>query len=57
MTDNINEIWDDLSRIYYKYETNDWKQAFREVIKEISEKVNEDEWHIIYNKLYRHDKK
>jgi hypothetical protein len=56
MIDNKNEIWDELSRLYYKYETNDWKQTFREVMKEISEKVNEDEWNTIYNKLYGRDK-
>ena len=53
---NKNEIWDELSRLYYKYETNDWKEAFREVMKEISEKVNEDKWNIIYNKLYGRSK-
>ena len=25
---NKNEIWDELSRLYYKYETNDWKETF-----------------------------
>jgi hypothetical protein len=50
--DDKNEIWDGLSQLYYKYETNDWKKTFREVINEISEKINEDKWDTIYNKLY-----
>ena len=47
------EVWEDLSALYYKYEDKLQKKAFREVIYEISEKVNDDKWDNIYERLYR----
>jgi hypothetical protein len=47
------EVWEDLSALYYKYEDNDQKKAFREIMHEISEKINENKWDTIYKKLYR----
>lgn len=55
--DNIkSEVWADLSAVYYKYEDEDQKKAFREVVHEISDKITEGKWNAIYNKLYRADK-
>ncbi|KON29529.1 hypothetical protein AC482_06215 [miscellaneous Crenarchaeota group-15 archaeon DG-45] len=47
------EIWADLSAIYYKYEDSDQKKAFREVIYDIFEKIGEDKWDAVYKKLNR----
>ena len=47
------EIWTDLSALYYKYEDETQKKAFREVAQEISEKMQEGKWEAIYKKLYR----
>jgi hypothetical protein len=55
--DNVkNEIWVDLSAVYYKYEDNDQKKAFREVVYEMSEKIKEGKWDSVYKKLYRVEK-
>ncbi len=51
-----NEVWVDLSAVYYKYEDEDQKKAFREVVYEISEKITEGKWNAIYKKLYRAEK-
>ena len=47
------EVWKELSLIYYKYEDSHQKRAFREVISEISECLNNGNWGSVYNKLYR----
>ena len=47
------EIWADLSRLYYKYDHPHQKTAFREVIKEISQTINEDGWPTAYKRIYR----
>ena len=47
------EIWADLSRLYYKYDYDLQKRAFREVIKEISQTINEDGWPTAYKRIYR----
>ena len=52
-----NEIWEELSDIYYKYEYRDQKNAFREVMYEITSKINEGKWESIYQKLYRKKQK
>jgi len=52
-----NEVWKDLSRIYYKYELEEQKKAFREVLKEICEKIENNEWEKVYQKLYREERK
>lgn len=57
MDDVKKEVWADLSAVYYKYEDDDQKKAFREVVHEISEKVTEGRWNTIYQKLYRVEKK
>ena len=48
-----DEVWTDLSRVYYKYESVEQKRAFREVMHEMLEKVSEGHWESIYKKLYR----
>jgi hypothetical protein len=48
-----DEIWKDLSDLYYKYEDEDQKRAFREVMYEISEKICDGKWETIYKRLYR----
>lgn len=47
------EVWTDLSHVYYKYDVNGQKKAFREVAQEIAEKITEGKWNNIYQKLYR----
>lgn len=51
-----DEVWEDLSAIYYKYEDKTQKRAFREVIYEIFEKIKEDKWDTIYKKFNRIEK-
>jgi hypothetical protein len=48
-----NEIWEDLSNISYKYEYDRQKVAFREVMVEISQKIERGKWSNVYQKLYR----
>jgi hypothetical protein len=48
-----DEIWKDLSDLYYKYEDEDQKRAFREVMHEISDKIKDGKWENVYRKLYR----
>lgn len=51
-----DEVWVDLSALYYKYDDGDQKKAFREVTREISEKLIEGRWQTVYMKLYRAEK-
>jgi hypothetical protein len=51
------EVWTDLSRIYYKYEDEAQKKAFRDIMKEISEKIQDDKWETVYKKIYREELK
>ncbi|RLG27832.1 hypothetical protein DRN98_10395 [Methanosarcinales archaeon] len=51
------EVWRDLSALYYKYEDEAQKKAFREVMSEIAEKIGEGRWDSVYKKLYREDQK
>ena len=51
-----SEVWSDLSAIYYKYDDGVQKNAFREVIREISDNVKEGKWQSVYKKLYSVDK-
>jgi hypothetical protein len=48
-----DEVWHDLSALYYKYEDEDQKTAFREVMREISQKIEQGRWELVYKKLYR----
>jgi len=48
-----DEVWADLSAVYYKYEVEDQKRAFREVAYEIAEKIMDGKWDSIYKKFYR----
>jgi len=47
------EMWQDLSALYYKYEALEQKRAFREVMHEISGNIVEGKWDSVYQKLYR----
>jgi len=51
-----DEVWKELSRVYYKYEDESQKQAFREIMREIGEKLSEGKWSTIYHKLYQKDR-
>jgi hypothetical protein len=51
------EIWGDLSALYYKYEDEEQKKAFREVMQEICEKLGQGKWDAIYRKLYKAEQK
>jgi len=51
------EIWSDLSALYYKYEDEEQKRAFREVMYDICEKIREGKWDSVYKKLYRAEQK
>lgn len=53
MEKDKSEIWSDLSAIYYKYDNVAQKRAFREVVREISDKVIEEKWQSVYQKMYR----
>lgn len=57
LLDIKEEIWQDLSALYYKYEDEDQKKAFREVMYDICEKIKEGKWDSVYNKLYRVEQK
>jgi hypothetical protein len=46
------DVWIDLSAVYYKYEDDAQKRAFREIISDISEKLNEGKWDRVYKRLY-----
>jgi hypothetical protein len=50
-----NDIWRDLSLVYYKYEDNSQKKAFREILVDIANKLDEGNWNCVYRKLYRID--
>ena len=47
------EIWNDIASLYYKFDVNSHKRGFREVMREISEKIRNDNWDAIYQKIYR----
>jgi hypothetical protein len=56
LQDIKDEVWVDLSALYYKYEDSDQKRAFREVVREISDKITKDRWQTVYKKFYRSEK-
>jgi hypothetical protein len=47
------EIWGDLSDIYYRYYSDNQKRAFREIMNDISQEINEGKWKNIHQKIYR----
>jgi hypothetical protein len=51
------EIWADLSALYYKYEDEVQKKAFRNVMQDICDKMSQGKWDSVYKKLYRADQK
>ena len=57
LTDIKEEIWMDLAALYYKYEDEDQKRAFREVMYDICEKISQGKWDSVYKKLYRVEQK
>jgi hypothetical protein len=50
-----SDIWRDLSLVYYKYEDGTQKRAFREILADISNKINDGNWDTVYRKLYSID--
>lgn len=57
LVDIKEEIWQDLSALYYKYEDEDQKKAFRLVMYDICEKISLGKWDSVYKKLYRVEQK
>ena len=57
LTDIKEEVWTDLAALYYKYEDEDQKRAFREVMHEICDRISSDKWDSVYKKLYRVEQK
>ena len=55
LTDIKDEVWKDLSALYYKYEDEDQKRAFREVMYDISNRIQDGKWDSVYQKLYREE--
>ena len=51
------EVWADLSALYYKYEDEVQKKAFRKVMQDICDKMSQGKWDSVYKKLYRADQK
>jgi hypothetical protein len=51
------EVWEDLSVLYYRYEDMKQKDAFREVMYDICEKISEGNWGLVYQKIYRTEQK
>jgi len=52
-----DEVWADLSALYYKYEDEVQKKAFRKVMQDICDKMSQGKWDSVYKKLYRADQK
>lgn len=50
------EIWKELSIVYFKYDDEIWRHAFRKVMIELYEKIGEVKWDEIYNKIYGEEK-
>lgn len=57
LTSIKEEIWTDLSALYYKYEDEVQKKAFREVMQEICDKMSQGKWESVYKRLYRVEQK
>ena len=51
------EVWADLSALYYKYEDEIQKKAFRQVMQDICKKMSQGKWDSVYKKLYRAEQK
>jgi len=47
------DIWTDLATLYYKYDDEDQKRAFREIMYAISNKIQKGEWKSVYKKLHK----
>jgi hypothetical protein len=52
-----DEVWRELANLYYKFEVDEHKKAFREVMAEISDKISNGKWETVYKKLYREERK
>jgi len=51
------EVWADLSALYYKYEDEVQKKAFRKAMQDICDKMSQGKWDSVYKKLYRAEQK
>ena len=47
------EIWRDLSAVYYKYDDDHQKKAFRRVVRDISGLLGDGKWRSVYSKIHR----
>lgn len=52
-----DEVWADLSALYYKYEDEVQKKAFRKVMQDICDKMSQGKWDSVYKKFYRAEQK
>lgn len=52
-----DEVWSDLSALYYKYEDEVQKKAFRKVMQDICDKMSQGKWDSVYKRLYRAEQK
>lgn len=50
------DVWADLADLYYKYDYDFQKRAFREVMKEMSKMISEGKWPKAYKRMYRNNK-
>lgn len=57
ISEDVDYMWRQISELYYEYEDDAWKRAFREVFFYISEKIQEDKWPTIYMNLYRREQR
>lgn len=47
------EIWRELSAVYYKYDDDHQKKAFRQVVQDISGRLGDGKWRSVYTKIHR----
>lgn len=47
------EIWRELSAVYYKYDDDHQKKAFRQVVRDISGRLGDGKWRSVYMKIHR----
>jgi hypothetical protein len=50
------EVWKELSMIYFKYDDDTWRKAFREIMIYLFDQISESKWDEIYNKMYSEKK-
>lgn len=51
------EIWRELSAVYYKYDDDHQKKAFRQVVQDISGRLGDGKWQSVYQKIHRFEQR